>query len=211
MATGTREIFSKEYQINGYTLIVDITSDMNSIIEKFSDELEISRGIPRDIQNLHPLDPMVMLTIKKAAYIKDATARTNTAVDMARRHYYKLKEETARDALLMAIARKTPRLDFVPKPYEKDDEDEELFPGFGEPLPKLRRNMENPIEIRLKQLMDLMEADPVAMLEVLQNMNRLALVWESEVEEKDPDGFHDKPVDKAGDKKKRGESVESSA
>lgn len=204
-----QEVFSKEYEINGYTLIIEILPNMSEIIEKFSDELEIARGIPRDIQNLHPLDPMVSLCLKKVAYLENPTERSNRAVDMARRHYYKLKEETQRDAVAMAIARKTPRLDFVPLPYPKEEEEEELFPGAGEPLPKLRRKLDSGIEIRLKQIMDLLEADKMAAIEILNNMNRLALLWESEVEEKDSDGFHDGSTNKATNSKKGGKSVES--
>jgi hypothetical protein len=204
-------LFSKEYEINGYKLIIDIVPSMSDIIQKFADELEIARGIPRDIDNLHPLDPMVNLTIQKVQHLKDGTERSNRAVDMARRHYYKLKEETMRDAVAMAIARKTPRLDFVPKPYEKQDEPEELFPGAGQPLPSLRKSLDSPIEIRLKQIMDLLEASPEAAFEIVQNMNNLARLWETEVEEKDPDGFHDESADTSGSSKKRGKSVESSA
>ena len=191
--------FDEEYDVehngNQYKLILCIDgSKLQEHISRYQDALHFHRKIPSDAQNISPVDPVVQMCLAQNKHIKDERQRATEAIRMAQHHYEAMQRECMSEATILAVTVKSPEYDFVPKPYEDDDDSDDL-PGLGSSLPHFKRELIHKVEIRLKQIMDLMESHPSILLRLQELIPAAALMFERMAEDTDDNGFLPEPTD----------------
>lgn len=162
-------------------VLVDL-SRITSDIETYADKLMQARGIPFDIQASLPSDPLVPLASKLMPWIEDA----NQILEMVSRHYEYHKSKARSDAGIIAFTKINPKFKFDPSPYP-DPEPEEDWDTQS--LPDPVRNLNHPVERRLKQIMDVISSDISVGMQFYQAAETLYVEVERRSRKVDEDGF----------------------
>lgn len=154
-------------------------------LEKYSDRLRIARAIPFDLDNISPSDPAIMAASK----IMDWTDDTVAIVESVKRHYAGLDAQARKDAMVLAATRKNSIFEFEPKPYDPVRVQEEEWEVS---LPVSERNLNDPIERRLKQIFDLLSESQDTFRSFYQMMQTVFIQAERKARQAktDEDGFH---------------------
>lgn len=162
---------------------------------QYHQALKHSRGIPFDMDAINPLDKMYVYALERMPHLK---GKPEALRDKVRNFYEQLSAGAYRDAMMLAvIASKENEFAFEPKPYDDDDafmEDDDL-PGLVGP-PRVKPNLDDPTEYRLKQFYDWLQANPEQLIK-LQPTFELAVIKVNELavaKKADEDGFRLKPA-----------------
>lgn len=176
-----RETFETEK--GPINVVVDISRVLEDI-QNYIDKLKLSRGIPYDLANLAPTDPAVMAVIAAMPWLKDDPERI---YQTARSQYELQVEKIKTDAAILATTRTSPIFMFDPDPYPEESDSAEDAWDFK--LKEPVRNLANPLERRIKQIMDALSTDikhVVAFESAMRNVFVLAQTGGVKVDE---DGF----------------------
>lgn len=163
--------------------------------------LKDSRGIPFEMSAINPLDPMYQYVLQHMKYLEGNYEGQKAKV---RNFYDQLNAGAYRDAIILALTSskfeadgKTPvnQFDFEPTPYGEDDEDlmgeePDSLPGLVNP-PRIKPDLSDPTEYRLKQLYDFLRANMNLMPPLIQALD-LAVIKINELAVKsktDENGF----------------------
>ena len=163
-------------------LYVDVF-DLVDSISNYSEKLMLSRGIPFDLENLSPTDPMLIQASQILSWVDDPAK----VLQLTKSHYERLASRVKTDAAILASTKKNPAYLFEPEPYPERETTEEWDVDLPEPV----RNLRNPLERRLKQIFDILASSPSVMTEFYATMQTIYV----EVERRaralgtDADGF----------------------
>jgi hypothetical protein len=150
--------------------------------DRYEDQLRFSRGIPFNLDTLTPFDPLCIYVATNMTWMK-----SEDVVNAARQHYQKLISEAQRDSIILAtIASPDNRLVLDPQPYMEPED--EALPGLVT-MPRVKRNLDNPVERRLKQFIDLLSSDPPVMQRFNAAFEKAAVELTRKAAELDPNGF----------------------
>lgn len=127
-------------------------------IEEYKQKLSDARNIPSSDQIL-PDDPILELIEKQpdVTAMPDNTreqqfAKNRYILTTAQSYYRKQRDAAHTDAVILALT-----IDnlLTEEPEEYDEEKVvRVLPGMGVPLPEPKRNLDHPVEKRLKQVLD---------------------------------------------------------
>jgi hypothetical protein len=141
-------------------LVIDVNAYMNDI-ELYQTQLLIARGIPQQPSGFRPDDPNINRVSEYYKNIKDRKKRDDSIIAALESHYQRLIDKMQALGAMLAATKYT-IIEDAPKPYDDEDQDESL-PGvmtLPEPIPDL----DNPVEYRLKQILDLLIEHPAAFI-----------------------------------------------
>ena len=168
------------------------------IIRRITDGLIRSRKIPANIEDITIGDPMAILINQTKNWISP-----NEAVAEAKNYYKSQLEQIAQDAYMLAITYETV-FTKEPKPYPPDESTEKDpdLPAWVESvvnLPVPTRDLKDPYERRLKQIIDFLdECGPMYQIQFRAQLtnsigNALRVIGGVET---DPDGFQPSTTDR---------------
>lgn len=181
-----------EHAIKVFADLQYLMTDFNDYLAKILD----ARHIPVDTEELLPNDPMI--TIASLDPTIAAMPETTKADQEAKRRaigqavmsFYRQQSEIARsDAMMLAL---TMENDFTDPPIPYDEEDYvapvRKRPGLVS-FPTIRRDLGNPVEMRLKQLYDRLIANDGMFTELQELTQYLAVDVNRRLQQIDKDGF----------------------
>lgn len=190
------------------TLIIDrvIGDDENPIIVRadlrylmtdqqdyFAKLLE-SRRLPRDPDSIAPDDPLIPIVLKlpHIAAMPDKTraeqdAKSRAVLSELATHYNKHIRQAESDAIMLAITMENEFVD-PPTPYEDSMPTNRKRPGLVD-LPEPKRDLNNPVEARLKQLLDALAKSPRALQQLQEATTFMAIDINRRLQMTDRDGF----------------------
>ncbi len=114
---------------------------------QYKDALFVSRGIPFNLSTINISDPLALLIASQQTKLEG-----NRIVRQASAWYEQWQQEAEQDAWALALLADN-KLTNEPEAYG-DEDDDEPAPGLLF-VPKPRRDLDNPVEFRLKQVYDL--------------------------------------------------------
>ena len=168
---------------------------VESNARRYLQALKNARGIPFDLDAINPLDHMYAYVLDK---YPEFVGKPELSREKVKHFYQQLEGGAYRDAMMLAVtAHPENKFDFNPTPYDDDSsflEDDEL-PGLVSP-PKVKPNLADPTERRLKQLYDWLQANPEHLMK-LNGAFELAVIKVNELAVKpktDENGFQPKPT-----------------
>lgn len=133
---------------------IRLVFDLSKIQEdagQYAKRLMFSRKIPLDTNTIAPTDPMIRV-IQEAMPWEDK----RNIIPTVRNYYDDKSSDAYRDAIMLAIcASKENVFTEPPQPYTDASD---TLPGI-DALPEVVRNLTNPVEARLKQIMDFFSDD----------------------------------------------------
>lgn len=132
---------------------------VQSDIDKYYNHLMYERNIVFDRDNIVGTDPYLKEVMEKMPAIVDNPARV---MFMVRKHYEDLSTQAYREAVMLALTFRNEFIE-IPEPYEPEFLEEDDLPGFIK-LSQPKRDMEDLVEYRLKQLYDVLRKDMTIML-----------------------------------------------
>lgn len=146
-------------------------------LTKYQQKLMQVRGIPLDTTNIDPRNPVLEI-IKKQMPFLNKTER----VDYLRGYYQNLEADARQAAAMLAVfADQSNVMTRDPEPYKNT-----TLPGLEDDLPEPPKNLNHPLERRLKQIVDLLNRQEKSFEGLL---GRLADAMNGGAEETDEDGF----------------------
>jgi len=161
--------------------VLSAKKNVLEIARMYRDKLMLSRGIPQDAENINPRDRLVKYMEKEMPWVSTAAEK----VKYLRGHYTILQREAWEDAIMLAVfADKGNVFTLEPTPYGKDEIDE--LPGLEVGLPKPIKNLKDPVERRLKQIIDTIDTHDKIFEPVLETINETINSFNDE--ETDEDG-----------------------
>lgn len=140
-------------------VILDL-STFEKNTDRYHKWLMWARNLPRDLDSISGVDPIVVFLVMEEAKKPEEQRVSNSEVLRMAQLFYQEQIETAyQEAAVLAIcAHADNQFDFIPESY--DESPDEDLPGMLT-MPPVRRNLNNPTELRLKQIMDILESSPV--------------------------------------------------
>lgn len=156
---------------------------MRENVDNYYDKLRSARRIPFDLSDMSPLDPAIVEASAKYDYMEPAQV-----LETVRQHYEVIGRKALKDAWIIAATKETKNLRFEPDPYappEAPTDDWDIH--LSEP----EINLLNPVERRLKQIMDMFTAqdDPTIVIELQNTFTQFGIMMERRLREVDEDGF----------------------
>lgn len=169
-------------------LIVEYPKTQNRLAQ-YTAALYETRGIPFNLEAIPLIDPMYQFVYEKFPDLKDKSKAEQVKAKVSF-YYRQWAAKTEQDALILAL--------IVPKdnnyiferevtPYDNDDfDDEEDLPGLVS-TPRIKYNLDNPVEVRLKKFYDWLKQDVSILLKFntafeLAAVRLNALIVEAETE-----------------------------
>jgi hypothetical protein len=202
-------IFRKEFETSrGVMRIAIDLSRMTSDIGNYTMKLQQARGIPMNIENLPPTDPVVQFVVKNMPWVG-----ADKVLWVASEHYRTLMQEVTSNAGLIALTLTSDKSlwDAIPEPYEKPKSDEFAIEGDVN-IPEPERNLAHPTERRLKLVLDLMLENPAYYADIQDAISTaLILLQRNAGVETDDDGFRNGSPRKPVRRKAVSDNVESEA
>ena len=216
-------IYDEEFEIDGHKIRFAFGYNVQEVLTKYLDRLLFLRQIPMNIDNFNvQTDPVFLIAYDNLAYMmkgKDKSKRTQKAKQIERAkeaqkqtiwYYQKALEQAKADASVLTIAAHPDnKFDFEPKPYPAPSDNLPL-PGMEDEqsLPEIVPDISNPLERRVKQIVDLILSADKSDIEKIENVFTVALM---NVEREAESGFQ--PRDASGDaySEDAGDSVEQTA
>lgn len=187
-------------------IYVDI-GDILSNINDYKDALRDARSIPYDLENPSPSDPVIRWLVE--AY--EGNISDEEVLRRMRSHYEKKLEEVHHNATLLALVAHEDNV-FVNEPAPYPASDKKSLPGIRA-IPEPPINLNEPVERRLKQALDILMRNPVVMGEVrsiisalVVRLNKIAAGFEV-----DPQGFRPTQADGAVHEETRSGDVQPEA
>jgi hypothetical protein len=165
-----------------------------SDVEDYAAKLREGRRIPQNTDTIMP-DDWILEAIESLPEIQklpkitrtEATARNKTILELARSYYTQQERVVMSDALILALTIDND-LTEEPSPYEKSKM--RARPGLPT-LPEIQRDLTNPVERRLKQVMDRLLQIPGALGQVRDMTDTLTVEMRS-LMQRDRDGFRNR-------------------
>lgn len=166
-----------------FKISVDFRRVMRDV-EHYSGHLHRSRRIPFNLDTISPGDPMYVIASNRMHWTNDR----EEIVAAVRSYYEEQQHRIQLDASVLAVARDNRKFDFEPEPYSEDPEYNEEW-DFT--LPEPIRNLDHPIEKRLKQLYDMVNSSLDARNKFNLAMNTIFVEVERRLteQEQDEEGF----------------------
>jgi hypothetical protein len=177
-------------------IVVDLVRTQQDA-ERYYKQLLFSRSIPFDLTQISPTDRVIRAVIAAMPWLTDTNGKTDAKeILRATGDYYAQHSLDAYRAAMMLAIIASPENIFNEAPTPYDEEAEEALPGLVQiPAPTL--NLANPVEKRLKQLMDFFVSDPGLLTKFFSlteqatiNLNKLA----GSPAEVNQDGFQPEPA-----------------
>lgn len=184
----TKEVGTKDYifceivEVDGGEIVISASANIVEIAKLYQDKLMASRGIPIDVDNMTPRDPRWKVVAETMQWLKTNQQRA----DYLSKFYSSLADEARQESYLLAMfADKQNAFNNEPTPYNDDLSD---LPGLeAEGLKNPKKNLANPLERRLRQIIDFVNMHSEKLQPV---MDRLAATVNRVSEnEADEDGF----------------------
>lgn len=202
-------IFRKEFETSrGVMRIAIDLSRMTSDIGNYTMKLQQARGIPMNIENLPPTDPVVQFVVKNMPWVG-----ADKVLWVASEHYRTLMQEVTSNAGLIALTLTSDKSlwDAIPEPYDKPKNDEFAIEGDVS-IPEPERNLAHPAERRLKLVLDLMLENPAYYADIQDAISTaLILLQRNAGVETDDDGFRNGSPRKSVRRKALSDNVEPQA
>lgn len=147
-------------------LKLDVNFKKNA--DRYQNAIMVARGIPFDRSNLTMMDWVSITYAKRMeAEIPDDKARAQKAIQMAAATYDRWEQKAEEEAWTLAMLVDGNSFSVDPLPY---DEDDDTLPGI-EPELNPQRDLNNPTERRIKQILDFMNQDPMFRITVQTEIN----------------------------------------
>lgn len=147
--------------------MLEILQDM----ELYQIQLMNTRGIPQQPDGFSVDDPNINIAMDFYSHIKDERKREAMVIEELKSHYSRLASEMQGFGFMLA-ALKTNELDNEPAEYTPDWATAKLLPGLAtlpSPIPDIRY----PVEHRLKQILDILQANPGAFAEIQKRFDTI--------------------------------------
>lgn len=164
------------------------------IIRSYATALLAARGIPRDKDSInHQDDDVFDWYMRNQPYLykkRDGTPRedgVDRIVAIVSAFYDTRRDEALTDAMMLTMTKDSVFEDFEPEPYGDDFDGEEL-PGIEEP-PSIVRDLEFPVERRLKQIYDMAMSRPSAFYALRKTFETAAAEMKLRVQGMTGEGF----------------------
>jgi len=146
-------------------------------LTKYQQKLMQIRGIPLDTTNIDPRNPMLEVIKNRMPFLNK-----HERLDYLRGYYQNLESEARQAAAMLAVfADQSNVLSLDPEPYKSTS-----LPGLEDDLPEPPKNLNHPLERRLKQIVDLLNRQEKHFEGLL---GKLAEAMNGGSEETDADGF----------------------
>lgn len=195
-------VYEQEFQIGEHTLrLVVKKSKIQKYMSDYHAALRKVRGIPFNLDTVSPNWPAYRAAYDGLRYMLASNPQSPTlqekhaqaAAVEAIEYYKKLSDEAYTEAGILALTKETVLDGFEAKPYDNDDDDDEVLPGLEQAIkfPRIERDISNPLEYRLKQIYDLFIKSGREN-EILTSMNSGMLRAAVMLEETNEDGFQPK-------------------
>lgn len=169
---GSEYLYDEWLIENQLRLVIDINAYMQDI-ELYKQQLLISRGIPLQPSAFRTDDPNIQRVSEYYRNIKDKKKREDSIIASLEGHYSNLIDKMQALGAMLA-ATKFSILDNEPKPYE-DEETGSFLPGIMS-LPEPTPDLDNPVEYRLKQVLDLLIEHPNAFIKLQEIFKKVKIV-----------------------------------
>lgn len=127
-----------------------LNANTMKIYNQTYDALIMSRGIPFNIDSVTFTDPLAIYIGNLQTWNPDPSAS-------ARAHYEKLSKDAMGDAFTIALTANVKLANSVTLYDDDNDEDTPEWLKSISAMPKVNKNLKNPVEARLKQLLDVLE------------------------------------------------------
>lgn len=165
-------------------------------IDEYRAKLLDARGVPQDGANIMPDNPVFDIVealpeVKKMPQKNRAeiAARNEYIMDVVRKYFARLTAEAQNSAIMLALTADDTTLNEDPEPYVIEIPRQR--PGLIT-LPPVRKNLADPVERRLKQVVDRIVKIPGA-LGVLNNaIEMMSVDLRRKAQLRDRDGFRPK-------------------
>lgn len=181
-----------ETELGALRILVDFEYVLEDI-SKYTDRLIMARNLPFDVDNLSPADPMLVTASQLMSWNTDA----NQVFIAVKQHYENLLKRAQSDATVLAMT-KTNKFEFEPQPYPPESES---AGDWDISLPNPVRNLNNPIEKRLKQVYDMITSDSSVQHEFLNALNVIVIEADRRSQKVDDDGFQSRRINGTSSKK----------
>lgn len=162
--------------------ILSAKKNVLEIARMYRDKLMLLRNIPLDIENISPRDPHIKYIEKNMPWLKTVKQK----VDYLRGYYTIAQRDAWEDAIVLSMFT-DPSNEFKndPSPYKHEAAG---IPGLEEDadIPKPVKNLQAPIEKRLKQIIDIIDRNEKAFEPVMERINDTVSKFNDE--ESDEDG-----------------------
>lgn len=163
---------------------IRLTIDLKNVLERmerYKDQLVYSRDLPFNPDSIDIGDPLVQWIAENMSWIASDKVKP-TAIS----HYHKMHNSTETDAFILAVTVDN-TLENAPLPYDEEPNKEEI-PGIVT-MPTYKRNVEHPVEARLKQVMDIMASDLGNAMKLMTTLESAMVRIKQMGAKSDPDGF----------------------
>jgi len=167
-------VFNKIYETpkGSLRIMIDISRYTDDLQRYFS-HLCFARGIPNqdEIENITKFDKNYLAAKSQFTWMEQSD-NDNTVLEFLKAQYRLWAHAAMVDAGVLAVTISSENeFDFNPEPYEVSDDSP--LPGLPE-LPRPKRNLANPVERRLKQIMDLLASDINVMTQFQKDYESIA-------------------------------------
>lgn len=198
-------VYEQEFPVGEHTLRFTIhRSKIQKRIEKYFSALRKSRGIPFNLEQVSPNWKAYRMAYDRLEYMLAANPNSpalqeqhaQLAAQEAISYYQQLSEDAYREAVMLAMSAESKLDGFEPEPYSQVDDDDEDLPGLEQTVtfPSVVRDLNDPLEYRLKQILDLLaQSDAKVMNAMTAGLMRATVA----LEETNEDGFHPKRTGRA--------------
>lgn len=156
LQNGSEYLYDEWIVPNKIRMVIDIENFIQDS-ELYQRQLMLSRGIPQQPSSFQTNDPNIKIAMDYYKHIKDKKKMESSVVSAVEQHYERLIEKMHALGGMLA-ATKYSVIEKTPEPYDDDDEGS-FLPGvvnLPEPIPDL----DNPVEYRLKQILDVLIEHP---------------------------------------------------
>lgn len=167
--------------------------------EDYKIKLLDARGIPQDFNNIPPDDPVIhrVLSLPSVKAMPEKTQedrhnKNRAVLTEVIMYYTKEARQVDADAIMLALTMENEFTE-APQPYEKQTTGR-VRPGLND-FPPTPRNLANPIEYRLKQLLDILSQSPEAMAQLSETTQYLSADIARRLQMVDRDGFRNRRTD----------------
>jgi len=182
-------IGQEPYQLRVYVDLRYFPEDQRDYLAK----LLAARGIPRDDNSIAPDDPLIKLVSEDPTIASmpektpsEKKQKSLAILETLAGHYEKYREQAMTDAVILAMTTENV-LTEPPTPYAEEPPLRRR-PGLIT-LPAPTRNLQNPVEYRLKQIYDILEKSPGALGDLQRLTSSMAVEIGRRFQTVDRDGF----------------------
>lgn len=181
VSSGNEYLFSETVETDEGSFIIGARKNVIDIAEMYQHKLMAARGIPIDWDNIAPRDPKLREMEQTMPWLKTMASR----IAYLKQYYAQQNQDAYKSGIMLAVFADTRnQFSIAPEPYANE---EYSLPGLEDGLKNPVLNLNNPLERRLKQLLDFLNRHANELTEPVEKL--LKFVDGMDGEEVDEDNF----------------------